>query len=327
MLNLSNCDTGTCLCHKKWIQKLFSFNKLQLLVCIWSSTRNSSKTTMKAHHLLAITVLVAYLFTTTSTARLPQCRGVTNLLISVCSYHGVCIGDNTCKCTKNYYGSDCELFDCYGVQNSNKNGTCSSRGQCVGPNTCFCDYGYYGDNCTEIDTCHGIAFNNASVCSGHGACQGGTCYCTNGANNTDCSAPSNCQGVASTAGWVCSGENQGTCMNGACQCANGYGGSDCSQFNCSMIPHDNSTVCSGNGYCLLPNVCFCKEPYAGANCSMIVNQTMTTTFAVTIPSSGRRLLSIELIEVSSSSSSLNLAFVEVSILVLLLYTIIQTIHL
>jgi hypothetical protein len=49
-------------------------------------------------------------------------------------------------------------------------------------------------------------------------------------------------------------------------CRSGYYGSDCSLMNCSGVPNNSSSVCSGNGVCIAPNVCKCDAGYYGSNC-------------------------------------------------------------
>jgi hypothetical protein len=257
--------------------------------------------------LIALAVMV-------TAAPLPTCFGVTNLVTHVCSNVGICKSTDNCEClVKGYYGPNCQYYDCFNIQNTNKNFTCSGNGYCAGPDTCFCKYGFKGDRCDIINTCYGIRFNDTlNVCSGNGVCgEDGKCYCTNGSQEQNCSAPFNCHGTSSLAPWVCSGSDHGTCFSkDTCQCNDGYSGSQCELFTCNSVLYNNTqTVCSGKGVCYGPDLCFCNEGYAGANCELLATAT---------PASSSRRLGINSFLAHSSSTRSQLT-VSVSMTILLLY--------
>jgi hypothetical protein len=59
---------------------------------------------------------------------------------------GSCIATNVCVCQTGYYGSVCEMHNCFGIV-SNSTSVCNGNGVCIAPDTCACSSGNYGTEC------------------------------------------------------------------------------------------------------------------------------------------------------------------------------------
>eukprot|EP01080_Neovahlkampfia_damariscottae_P003710 gene3710-6599_t len=73
-----------------------------------------------------------------------QCFGKVNE--NACSGNGLCSSIDECTCAKNYYGNECQFFDCYG-KNSTDSNVCSGAGSCSRPDECTCFEGFDGMKC------------------------------------------------------------------------------------------------------------------------------------------------------------------------------------
>jgi alpha-tubulin suppressor-like RCC1 family protein len=98
------------------------------------------------------------------------CFGKSYLSSDVCSHHGTCLRQDTCNCISNWFGMNCEVTSCGGI-NSTSQEVCSSSGTCIGPDQCICKPGYSGNRCQDV-YCNVIPAQNATVCNGRGQCIG-----------------------------------------------------------------------------------------------------------------------------------------------------------
>ncbi|EFC50080.1 predicted protein [Naegleria gruberi] len=79
------------------------------------------------------------------------CFGISQNSSLACSGNGNCISNNSCSCSENYVGLQCELPLCFGSVNC-------SNGICISPDTCKCNPGHTGSKCqysTFADQCSG----------------------------------------------------------------------------------------------------------------------------------------------------------------------------
>ncbi|KAL0489638.1 hypothetical protein AKO1_010528 [Acrasis kona] len=65
-----------------------------------------------------------------------------------------------CNCSNHYYGTSCDVVDCYGIPSNSTGAVCSGNGTCTGYNTCTCNSGYAGSDCSTY-ACNGfIKYDN-----------------------------------------------------------------------------------------------------------------------------------------------------------------------
>ncbi|EFC41491.1 predicted protein [Naegleria gruberi] len=195
-----------------------------------------------------------------------QCFGYTNLNSSiVCSGKGECISFNVCECKENYYGSSCEKFKCFNVENNSSN-VCSSHGMCVSHNNCSCIEGYHGLNC-DLFECNGIPSNDSKVCSGKGNCTlFNQCLCELGYLGNDCQQ-FYCNSILNDNSSVCS--SKGLCLSpNNCSCFDNFRGDNCEMYDCYGVARNDSSVCSSHGICTSFNNCSCQVGYYGNNCEL-----------------------------------------------------------
>lgn len=76
------------------------------------------------------------------------CDGVLSDDETVCSFRGVCIGDNDCACENGYTGSNCSIATCFGRESTDPL-VCSGHGTCLYTDYCFCFSGHLGDACND----------------------------------------------------------------------------------------------------------------------------------------------------------------------------------
>eukprot|EP00941_MAST-03F_sp_MAST-3F-sp1_P002052 g2052.t1 len=196
-----------------------------------------------------------------------------------CSGHGVCMGNDVCKCDKRWSGDKCDkssTMECFQISGllDNRTGcpSCSGKGYCNDKNLCECDNGYGGYDCS-LELCP-----NACTSEEHGTCgSDGLCKCKLGwtgkaCEESTCSIPhdlcgkngkcdengKNCRCNAPWAGKhctyrICPGRfgvqcsGHGTCNDGTCECEEGFHGSICSTRGCPTSL--KGSVCSGHGTC------------------------------------------------------------------------------
>ncbi|EFC43338.1 predicted protein [Naegleria gruberi] len=68
-----------------------------------------------------------------------------------------------CKCSNGYYGTICDLFDCFGVEHSNSSIVCSGNGICQTPDFCKCNNDRHGIQCEAVGKC--VTVNNSTLCA------------------------------------------------------------------------------------------------------------------------------------------------------------------
>lgn len=175
------------------------------------------------------------------------CKGKTNDDPLVCNGRGLCTGNDVCNCTSNlYYGSDCEIWNCYGVP-LNSPSVCSSHGICTSPDNCVCNTPYHGSYCNQFD-CNGIDKDDINVCSTNGTCiEPNLCACKNGFYGQWCESWK-CFNVIFNDQRVCSGN--GYCIGpNRCKCKSDWTGSKCFYKYCPLP--DTCFKFGINGYSLL----------------------------------------------------------------------------
>jgi hypothetical protein len=185
------------------------------------------------------------------------CFGVAqNETESVCSGHGSCEDIQFCQCHGEYYGDNCEQFDCYGVDIYNTS-VCNSHGSCTDLDTCSCDERVSGTHC-DIYECFGTNSTESTVCNSYGSCiDVDTCECEAGRGGVQCELTDfNCFGTQFNSSNVCS--KHGECITtDKCKCNNGWAGDQCDTPTCES-KHDTSDTCSGHGDCVAPDNCQCN---------------------------------------------------------------------
>lgn len=179
-----------------------------------------------------------------------------------CSTHGVCLGNGTCACDSNFFGSGCD------VVRGSCPAQCSGAGQCdENSHTCTCERNFQGPSCAHASL--------PSVCQRckHGNCvsgkNGSHCECHHGWGGEHCDKVTACQSLN-----FCHG--RGTCTrNNTCECFNGYVGRECNFILAPCGPEH----CNGRGRCVhhpkfntttkslefFPT-CSCDTPFDGPNC-------------------------------------------------------------
>lgn len=194
---------------------------------------------------------------------------------SMCSGHGVCLSNRSCKCDLGYNGKNCAKKQCpndcsgrlHGICYANKcvcnekyfgsdcskkrcPRDCSARGKCVNA-ICSCQIGYSGLGC-EKRTCPG----RIEPCNGNGKCDEvkGKCTCRKLWLGMACNVS------------TCSGRGVWNTSNEECKCSPGFHGSHCELVYCPIDP-ESEIECSGNGLCnFTTGQCACNEGYTGRNC-------------------------------------------------------------
>ncbi|OXB70015.1 UNVERIFIED_CONTAM: hypothetical protein H355_014233 [Colinus virginianus] len=135
---------------------------------------------------------------------------------------------------------------------------CLHGGLCLGNGTCLCSKGYEGELCQHA-TCY-------PKCKNGGEClRPGKCRCPPGYGGRYCHKVS-CEGGC---------QNGGECIsvNGVvkCLCASGWTGSRCQEEDVLCVWCLISAVCKlpcqHGGKCIAPNVCRCRLPYSGLQCT------------------------------------------------------------
>jgi hypothetical protein len=213
------------------------------------------------------------------------CFSISAMNSSVCNGHGFCSKPDTCVCSIEYIGSNCQEQKCPGFLPdycnvtycfnilSNDSSVCGSHGNCTSYNTCVCNEGYSGSNCTDFQ-CFKNNYRSTEACSAHGSCIApDTCTCNSPYLGATCSDYV-CWNISPTDSTVCSAH--GTCIGpDSCQCLYGYIGNICANVTCHDIPSSSTSVCSGNGDCIDVDQCACNEGWLGSECSVLNNEVAT----------------------------------------------------
>ncbi|KAF0975103.1 hypothetical protein FDP41_005856 [Naegleria fowleri] len=197
------------------------------------------------------------------------CNGIAATAPNVCSGFGKCVAPNTCQCYPGRFGSNCDdtappsnsTFICNGIPAYSAS-VCSGAGKCVGPNMCQCPPDRFGFNCENF-LCFG---KSIGACNSNGACVApNTCQCKPNFAGPECGVCAagytgmfcerpTCFGVDSLNKYVCSGNGACVAPN-KCQCKNGAFGERCEQFTCG---DGSKPPCSGHGICIGPQMCACN---------------------------------------------------------------------
>eukprot|EP00808_Paulinella_micropora_P022825 g77586.t1 len=191
---------------------------------------------------------------------------------SDCGQGGWCDQQSgACLCRAGYAGF--RHFDCaYKLCDSAT--VCSGHGVCVGDQECVCDPGqaisssanlqvgwtggWIGSNCSQP-----LCPNNCSQDLAQGVCTARGCHCSKGFWGADC-FKKECPHTFVGAQYLrCGGEERGSCYAGRCACWPRWTGAAC---NVSVCPNQ----CSGNGDCQ-SGACVCAEDWTGEDCSQPVS--------------------------------------------------------
>jgi len=182
---------------------------------------------------------------------------------------------DVCLCDDGYFGDHCDLWSCYGVNNTDP-GACNNYGNsCDGPDTCVCSGDWTGDDCSTPVCSSGCPDGECTSpggctcdCHGRGSCDSsGLCECDAGwRDDTKCALP-DCD-LTCFNGGKCGYEYDS--LNRLCKCVNGYYGPSCEwgpETTCET-PVD----CSGHGVCHEATEgleeCVCYGGWTGANCEI-----------------------------------------------------------
>jgi hypothetical protein len=99
---------------------------------------------------------------------------------SVCSRHGKCVAVDKCVCDRTWFGPNCNVTSCNGIDSTNFTHSCSGQGKCYDYDKCECSPAYHGVFCQSY-TCNGLDPRNSTGCSLNGQCIGGdSCSCREG---------------------------------------------------------------------------------------------------------------------------------------------------
>ena len=186
-----------------------------------------------------------------------------------CRNGGTCSAPDTCSCTNQWKGINCELPIC--------SKTCQNGGTCSFPNTCTCSNQWHGKNC-ELPICRQPCLNGGT-CSAPDTCsctnqwKGKNCcrpICTrNCQNGGTCSASDTCTCTIQWKGIYCDRpictqncQNGGTCSApDTCTCSNQWNGKYCETPICK-------NACQNGGTCSAPDTCTCSNQWNGKNCEL-----------------------------------------------------------
>jgi hypothetical protein len=190
---------------------------------------------------------------------------------SSCSGNGLCHisarGTPVCKCKPGWVGSQCNL-KCSLVNGKPCNGQkCHSviSESAVESVACFCNSEYVGNDCSF--KCP-IGIGN-KVCSDRGTCSlidnKPTCNCIEGFEGVSCEFYEGCSNNCNGHG-SCIGDSVNTKQ---CQCDNGYVGTSCA-LKC-VVTSLSGLICGGHGTCSELNgkpICTCDDDRTGVDCTI-----------------------------------------------------------